>query len=160
MKRSHKILAVAGVLTLGAFLAAAAAVAHPGFGGPGMMMRRMGPPLLDQLSLSDAQRGQIRDIFSNARETLRPLVQQLREKQAAVRTTAESGTFDEAAVRAQAQEIADIQAQLIVARAQIRNQFLGVLTDDQKARLSELRAERMQQFREWRQQHSGAGTQS
>ena len=70
------------------------------------------------------------------------------------------GAFDEAAVRAQAQELAGLQAQMMVARAQVRNQFLGVLTDEQKARLSDLRAERLQRFQEWRRQHSAPSEQS
>lgn len=40
------------------------------------------------------------------------------------------------------------------------NQVLMVLTDEQKARLNELRAQRFQQFNEWRKQHFGKSTQS
>ena len=152
-----KIVLAAGVIAAAGSLALSMAVADPGLGGPGM--RRMGTPLFSQLQLSDTQKSEIHDIFSNNRDTIRPLIQQLREKQAALRQSSE-GNFDEAAVRAQAQDIASIQAQLIVARAHIRNQVLGVLTDEQKAHLSELRAERMQQFREWRQQHSAPSTPS
>ncbi|HTM09348.1 MAG TPA: Spy/CpxP family protein refolding chaperone [Verrucomicrobiae bacterium] len=158
MKRANKTLTLVGVLTIAGLLAAVAAFAHPGFGRPGMM-QQMRARLFDKLQLSDAQRTDIQNIFANARETIAPLAQQLREKHAALRDSVNGGTFDEAAVRAQAQEIAGLQAQLMVARAQARNQFLGVLTDEQKARLSELRAERQQRFQEWRRQHS-AGTQS
>src|ERR1043165_1389362 len=147
-----KIVLAAGVTAPAGSLALSTAVADPGFGRPGMM-RRMGAPLFSQLQLSDTQRSQIHDIFTNNRDTIRPLMQQLREKQTALRQSSE-GNFDEAAVRAQAQDIASIQTQLIVERAHIRSQVLGLLTDEQKARLSELRAERMQQFREWRRQHS------
>jgi protein CpxP len=135
--------------------------AHPGF-GPGRfdMMRRMGPPLLQQLQLSGDQQAQIKSIFTNGRETIQPLAQQLREKHAALRETTRSQPFDETQVRSQAQEIADLQAQLMVARAQMMNQVLALLTDEQKARLSELRAQRMQQFQEWRKQHMGRPEQS
>lgn len=153
-----KIVLTAGVIAAAGSLALPTVFADPGFGRPGMM-RRMGAPLFSQLQLTDAQRSDLKNIFANSRETIRPLMEQLREKQAALRQSSE-GSFDEAAVRAQAQDIASIQAQLIVERAQIRNQVLGVLTDEQKARLSELRAERMQQFREWRQQHSAPSTPS
>lgn len=155
--RLKKIVLAAGAIAAAGSLALSTAVADPGFGGPGM--RRMGAPLFSQLQLSDTQKSEIHDIFANNRDTIRPLIQQLREKQAALRQSSE-GNFDESAVRAQAQDIASIQAQLIVARAHIRNQVLGVLTDEQKAHLSELRAERMQQFREWRQQHSAPSTPS
>ncbi len=153
-----KIVLTAGAIALIGSLALSAAIADSGFGRPGIR-GRMGAPLFSQLQLSDTQRSEIHDIFTNSRDTIRPLMQQLREKQAALRQSSE-GAFDEAAVKAQAQDIASLQAQLIVARAHIRNQVLGVLTDDQKARLSELRAERMQQFREWRRQHSAPSEQS
>jgi protein CpxP len=153
-----KIVLTAGLIAAAGCVTLSTAVADPGFGRPGMR-GRMGTPLFSQLQLSDAQRSDLRDIFTHSRETMRPLMQQLREKQTALRQSSE-GNFDESAVRAQAQDIAGIQAQLIVARAHIRNQVLGVLTDEQKARLSELRAERMQQFREWRQQHSAPSEQS
>ncbi|HEY1373988.1 MAG TPA: Spy/CpxP family protein refolding chaperone [Candidatus Binatia bacterium] len=153
-----KIVLTAGAVAISGSLALSTAIADPGFGHPGMR-GRMGAPLFSQLQLSDTQRSEIHDIFTNSRDTIRPLMQQLHEKQAALRQSSE-GTFDEAAVKAQAQDIASIQAQLIVARAQIHNQVLGVLTDEQKARLSELRAERIQKFREWRQQHSAPSQQS
>ncbi|HKA33112.1 MAG TPA: Spy/CpxP family protein refolding chaperone [Candidatus Binatia bacterium] len=152
-----KIALIGGVIAFAASLGLSTVLADPGFGRPGMW--RMGAPLFSQLQLSDTQRSEIHDIFTNSRDTIRPLMQQLHEKQAALRQSSE-GAFDEAAVRSQAQDIASIQAQLIVARAHIRNQVLGILTDEQKARLSELRAERMQQFREWRRQHAGPSEQS
>ena len=129
--------------------------AHPGFGpGRSGMMRRMGPSLLEQLQVSSDQRSQIQSIFTDGRETIRPLIQQLREKHAALQEAARDQPFDETLVRSQAQEIADVQARLIVARAQLKNQVLAVLTDEQQARLSELRAQRLQQFREWRKERS------
>lgn len=129
--------------------------AHPGFGpGRSGMMRRMGPSLLEQLQVSSDQRSQIQSIFTDGRETIRPLIQQLREKHAALQEAARDQPFDETLVRSQAQEIADVQARLIVARAQLKNQVLAVLTDEQQARLSELRAQRPQQFREWRKERS------
>lgn len=144
-----------------AALASSAIFAHPGF-GPGRpgMMRGMGPSLLEQLQVSGDQQAQIKSIFTNGRENIQPLAQQLREKHAALRETTRSQPFDEAQVRSQAQESADLQAQLMVARAQMMNQVLAVLTDEQKARLSELRAQRMQQFQEWRKQHAGKSEQS
>ncbi|HEX2387329.1 MAG TPA: Spy/CpxP family protein refolding chaperone [Candidatus Binatia bacterium] len=155
----QKISAGACALTITALLAGSAALAQPGFGRPAMR-QQMRTRLFDELKLSDTQRSDVQNIFASGRQAIAPLAQQLREKQAALRDSVNGGAFDETAVRAQAQQIADLQAQVIVARAQIRNQFLGVLTDDQKARLSELRAERMQRFQEWRQQHSAGGTQS
>jgi Spy/CpxP family protein refolding chaperone len=139
-----------------AALMASSIFAHPGF-GPGRfgMMRRMGPSLLDQLQVSADQRSQIQNLFTDGRETIRPLIQQLREKHTVLQEAARGQPFDETLVRSQAQEIADVQARLMVARAQLKNQVLAVLTDEQQARLGELRAQRLQQFREWRKERLG-----
>jgi Spy/CpxP family protein refolding chaperone len=160
MKRGRQFIVGIGALIIAGLAMSAASFAHPGF-GPGRlgMMRRMGPPLLEQLQLSSDQRAQLDLIFASGRETIRPLAQQLREKAAALRETTRTGPFDEALVRSQAQDVADVQAQLMVARAQMMNQALTVLTDDQKARLTELRAERFQQFRELRKQRMGKSDQ-
>jgi len=155
----RKISFAAGIFAIAALLAGTAALAQPGFGRPAMM-RQIPARLFDQLQLSDTQRTEVQNIFANARETIVPLAQQLREKHAAMRDSVNGGAFDEATVRSQAEEIAGLQAQMMVARAQAKNQFLAVLTDEQKARLGELRAERLQRFQEWRRQHTGAGAQS
>jgi len=159
MNRGKKVMSGVGALIISSLLVSSTVLAHPGFGRPGMM-RRMGPPLLDQLQLSDDQRAQIQTIFASGRDTIRPLAQQLRKKHATLRETTRNQPFDETVVRSQAREAADIQAQLMVARAQMMNQVLMVLTDEQKARLNELRAQRFQQFQEWRKQHFGKSTQS
>jgi protein CpxP len=139
-----------------AALMASTILAHPGFGpGRSGMMGRMGPSLLEQLQVSADQRSQIQNIFTDGRETIRPLIQQLREKHAALREVAQTQPFDETLVRSHAQEIADLQARLMVARAQLGNQFRAVLTDEQQARLAELRTQRLEKFREWRKERFG-----
>jgi protein CpxP len=155
MKRSKQLISGVAASMIAILVVSSAVLAHPGFGGRPGMMRGMGPAPLQQLQLSDDQRAQIQTIFSGARESIQPLAQQLRDKHAALSETTRAQPFDETSVRSQAQEIGDIQAQLMVARAQVRNQVLAILTDEQKARLSELRAERLQQFQEWRKQHMG-----
>src|ERR1043166_7364083 len=95
-----KISAVASALTLTALLAGGAALAHPGFGSPAMR-QDIRARLFDELNLSDTQRSDMRNIFANGRQTIAPLAQQLREKQAALRNSVNGGAFDETAVRAQ-----------------------------------------------------------
>jgi Spy/CpxP family protein refolding chaperone len=117
------------------------------------MMRRMGPPLLEQLQLSGDQRAQVEAIFTGGRDAIHPLAQQLREKRAALGEAARALPFDETTVRSLAQQAADLHAQLMVARAQIANQLRSLLTEDQRTKLSQLRTERLQQFKEWQRQH-------
>ena len=157
MKTTKRI--AIGVLIAGNLLMSPALFAQPGFGPgrPGMMekMRRMGPPLLEQLQLSGDQRAQIEAIFAGGRDAIHPLAQQLREKRAALGEAARALPFDETLVRTLAQQAADLQAQMTVARVQIANQMQSLLTEDQRTRLSQLRAERLQQFKERRRQHMG-----
>ena len=156
MKTGKQIIIGIGVLIVAALLVGQAGFAHPGL-GPGRMemMRRMEPSLLEQLQLSGDQRAQIESIFASGRDAIRPLAQQLREKHQALRETTRVQPLDETVVRSWAQEIADLQAQLMVTRAQMMNQLLSLLTEDQRTKLSQLRAERLQQFKEWRRQHMG-----
>lgn len=160
MKRGKQVMIGIGALVIAGLMMSSVIFAHPGFGPGRLGIRRMGLPILEQLQLSGDQRGQIETIFASGRDNIQPLAQQLREKHSALRETTRTQPFDETLVRSQAQEVADVQTQLMVARAQMMNQMLGVLTDDQKARLSELRAQRLQQFREWRKQHLGKSEQS
>ena len=157
MKTSKQI--AIGILVAASLLMSPAIFAHPGFGPgrPGMMgrMQRMGPPLLEQLQLSGEQRAQIEAVFAGGRDAIQPLARQLREKRGALGEAARALPFDETTVRSLAQQAADLQSQLMVARAQVANQLQSLLTEDQRTKLSQLRAERLQQFKEWRRQHMG-----
>lgn len=153
MKRSKQVTIAVGGLIVISLLISAPVSAHPGFGPGRLGMRGMRTPLLEELQLTGDQQSQVETIFADGRDAIRALAGQLREKRTALRETTRTRPFDEAVVRSQAQEMADVQAQLIVARAQMMNQVLSVLTDDQKTKLSQLRAERLQRFKEWRQQH-------
>ena len=156
MKKSKPVMIGIGALIIASLLMSAAIFAHPGFGPRRLgMMRRMGPPLLEQLQLSSDQRAQIDAIFASGRDTIQPLARQLREKIAALREATRTQPFDEVLVRSQAQEAANVQAQLMVARAQLISQARALLTDEQRAKLDQLREQWLEQFREWRRQHLG-----
>ena len=153
MKISKQVKTTIGALIVTSLLMSSAVFAHPGF-GPGRL-GMMKAPLLEELQLTGDQKARVETIFAAGRETIQPLYQQLREKQTALREAARTEPFDEALVRSQAQELANLQAQMMVARAQLMNQVLSILTDEQKARLKELRDQRLQRFMEWRKQHLG-----
>ena len=144
-----------GSLVLASLMATIPALAHQGFGHGGASGRGY---LLSALQLSDDQREQIRNIFANGRETIRPLHRQLRDKRTGLREATIAAPFDEARVRSLAQEAASIEAQMRVERARLMNGALGVLTLEQKAKLDDLRQQRRQQLKEWRQRgFSGPG---
>ena len=109
--------------------------------------------LLGELQLSDDQKAQIKSIFASDRETIRALHREMREKQKSLMEVSRSHPFDEGRVRFEAQELANVQAEMMVVRARLANKALSILTEEQKARLNELQEERRQRFKEWRERH-------
>jgi Spy/CpxP family protein refolding chaperone len=114
---------------------------HPhGHGGPG------GPPgggdlfgpMGRELNLTDAQRAQIKQLEDSFRDSTKSLLEKMRSLHESEMASLISGTFDEAAVRAAAQERAAVQVELDVAHAKLMSQILGVLTAEQKAKLAEM----------------------
>ena len=155
MKKNKQIKITLGALIVTSLLMSSAVFAHPGFGPGRLGMRGMRTPLLEELQLTGDQMAQVKTIFANGRDAIRALAGQLREKHAALREATRTGPFDEALVRSQAQEAANVQAQLMVARAQLISQARALLTDEQRAKLDQLREQWLEQFREWRRQHLG-----
>src|SRR5574341_2474224 len=147
---SRKIFMMsAGALLLAGVLGIQPAAAQPRFRhGPGMHAER----LSEELQLSEAQKAQVQTIFASGRENMRALRQELQGKRIALNEAARNEPFDETLVRARAQELAESQAELMVARARLINEALSVVTAEQRDKLQALRAERRQRFMEWRQQ--------
>jgi Spy/CpxP family protein refolding chaperone len=145
-----KVKIAIGTLIVTTLFLSSVASAHSAFGPGGW---RMGTPLLEKLQLTDDQKAQLQTIFADGRGPVRALYRHWREKQTALRQAARTEPFDEALVRSQAQEVANLQAEMMVARAQLVNKVLSILTDEQKAKLDSLRDQARQRFREWRQQH-------
>ena len=135
---------------LAVLLTSPRAEAQPGPGHPGPFL---GPRLIETLQLTDGQKTTIDGLFAANRENARALFQRIQEQRQLLRNAAQTQPFDEAAVRFQAQELAKLQAEMMVRRAALMNQVSSVLTADQKAKLQELRQERKAHFQEWREQH-------
>ncbi|MBI5015683.1 MAG: Spy/CpxP family protein refolding chaperone [Deltaproteobacteria bacterium] len=90
------------------------------------------------LKLTDDQEAQVEGIFEAERPVMTRQFQTLKEARRDLRTAAESGTFDENAVRALAQKKAQAQTELTVERARVRSKLLAVLTPDQQNLLKSL----------------------
>jgi protein CpxP len=116
----------------------------------GRHRRQAANRLLRQLDLTEEQKGQIRSMVLKNRDAVRALRQSLRDKAMAMREAARTQPFDEAQVRAHAQEVASLRAELMVARARLHHEMLGVLTPEQKAKFDELRQQRLLRLRERR----------
>jgi len=130
------------ILTIGAavLLAAAAAIAQGrhGFGGPGGDFRHM----LKQLDLTSDQHSQVKAIFEKEKPTLQPLMQQMRQNRSAMSALEASGPFDEAKVTALATQNSQTMIQLQVEHERIKSEIMQILTADQKAKLTQIQANR------------------
>ncbi|MGA9041002.1 MAG: Spy/CpxP family protein refolding chaperone [Terriglobales bacterium] len=112
-----------------------------GFGGPGMGLRG--------LDLSDAQKAQVKQIFTAEKPTIKPLMQQEEQNHQQMTALVRSGSFEEAKAQAIAAQETQIHTQLAVEHAKIEAQVYQLLSADQKAKLAEREAKRGQ----WMQQH-------
>jgi protein CpxP len=109
---------------------------------------------LDQLGLSDQQRQQVRTVMEQHREELRALGEKVGAAHKAQHDAVMAVPFDEGQVRARANELAAVQADMAVLRARIHNEVFQVLTPEQQAKAEQLRAERTQRAAERRQRWS------
>ena len=97
------------------------------------------------ISLTEHQRQQMRDLMQQARHEQPPVnVSELETMHRLV--TAEN--FDENAVRAQAEKMANEQIARQVEMAKVRNQMYRLLTPEQQAVLNEKHQQRMEQLRD------------
>jgi Spy/CpxP family protein refolding chaperone len=133
-------------LVLAGLLASSRADAQP---GPGFH----GGRLFETLQLTNEQRAAIDELFAAKRENARSLHQRFQEQRELLRNAAQAQPFDEATVRFQAQELANLHAEMMVRRAALMSQVSSVLTSEQKAKLQELREQRKAHFQEWRERH-------
>jgi protein CpxP len=147
-----KILAAALGLTLVTASAFGQAAVRPsGFGhrggGFGNMLGMMG----DYLDLTDAQRTQMKAIWTKEKPTIQPLMQQLAQGHQQMRQLEEASTFDEVKVGALATQQSQAMAGLMLQKARIKFELMQVLTADQKTKLAAFEARRQARF----QRHFG-----
>ena len=101
--------------------------------------------MFDGISLTEQQRQQLRDLMQRARHDRLPVnVSEMETMHRLV--TAEN--FDENAVRAQAEKMAQEQVARQVEMAKVRNQMFHLLTPEQQAVLNEKHQQRMEQLRD------------
>jgi Spy/CpxP family protein refolding chaperone len=148
MKASRSKILAASVALLVALTVAGVAVAQGmhrhggpmgpdfGFGFGGHMLNYFS----DVLDLTDAQQAQIKAIMEKEKPAIQPLMKQLMQAHKDLSALEDSGTFDEAKVRALAAQNTQTLTELIVQKARIHSEIMQVLTADQKAKLASLKA--------------------
>lgn len=121
--------------------------------GEGSSQRSVQSHMFDGISLTEHQRQQMRDLMQQARHEQPPVnVSEMETMHRLV--TAEK--FDESAVRAQAERMAQEQVARQVEIAGIRNQMYRLLTPEQQAVLNEKHEQRIEQLRDvahWKKAH-------
>lgn len=100
---------------------------------------RGGGRLFKGLELSDAQKAQLEQIRASNRETLRPLMEQMRSKRQEIRQLKAAGNADEAVLKQKLTEIAEVRAQLMAERSRLHEEMLTVLTPEQRTELEQKR---------------------
>lgn len=105
--------------------------------------------LAEKLNLTDAQKEQMKQIAARYRESAKAQRQQGRVERGGF-DLFKGGTFDEAAVRAQAQARANARVEMEVAHARMMFEMYNVLTAEQKAQFAAERQQREQRRQEWR----------
>jgi periplasmic protein CpxP/Spy len=149
------------VLVIGAAVILAVAVALAqgmrGHGGPGGFEHMLGF-YSDYLDLSSAQQDQIKAIMQKEKPALAPLMQQMKQFHSQMNQLGQSGTFDEAKVRALATQQSQTMIELAVQHARIQSEMLQVLTPDQKTKFTQLQAKHEQHMQQHMQhmQHTPA----
>ena len=123
-----------------------------GWHGKGMRAGFGGDRLFARLNLTDDQKAKIKQTRQSFMESNKPLFEQMRSKRQELRQASEGGTFNEALATQKLTEMAGLQAKLMGARIQLRQQMLSVLTPEQKTQLDQLKA----QFKDHRGKRRGA----
>ncbi len=101
--------------------------------------------MFDGINLTEQQRQQMRDLMQRARHDSPPV--NVREMET-MHNLVTADNFDETAVRAQAEKMAQEQVARQVEMAKVRNQMYHLLTPEQQAVLNNKHLQRMNQFRE------------
>ena len=123
---------------------------HP---GEELTQRSTQSHMFDGISLTEHQRQQMRDLMQRARHDRLPVnVSEMETMHRLV--TAEN--FDENAVRAQAEKMANEQIARQVEMAKVRNQMYRLLTPEQQAVLNAKHQQRMDQLREVARMQKGS----
>ena len=123
---------------------------HP---GEELTQRSTQSHMFDGISLTEHQRQQLRDLMQRARHERPPVnVSEMETMHRLV--TAEN--FDENAVRAQAEKMANEQIARQVEMAKVRNQMYRLLTPEQQAVLNAKHQQRMNQLREVARMQKGS----
>jgi periplasmic protein CpxP/Spy len=102
--------------------------------------------LIKKLGLTEQQTAQAKAVFKDNREQAKPLFAGLRTEKHLLHEMIQSGSADEAAIRAQSAKVSSFQADLAVQRAKGAKQLMALLTPEQQTKFKALQAQREQKM--------------
>ena len=112
------------------------------------------------INLTDDQKAKLQQLHQSFADSTKPLREQLRAKHQELRQAESGTTFNEALATQKLTEAAAIEARLMGAEFQLRQDMLAVLTPDQKTQLEQLRQQREQRREQFKtRQHEGQSQQ-
>ena len=115
-----------------------------GPGGPGLA--------LNELNLTEAQREQVREIRDRHQEQIQALSRRLGDLAAKQRQAIETVPVNETLITSATQDMTQAQVEVAVQEARINADIWSVLTPEQQATATKLRAERKTQMEQRRQE--------
>jgi Spy/CpxP family protein refolding chaperone len=142
---SRKAFLLAALAALNVFASQARAQGPDPFGGklfpPDFIMNNA-----DAIGLSQDQRESIRDLVQGIQGRFAELQQQLKAEVEALAKVAEPANADQSAVLAQFDKVADREKEIKRAQLSMLLEIRKKLTDDQRAKLAQMRPEKPQNF--------------
>jgi protein CpxP len=125
----------------------------PGRGGPMGMLGPLGPMIMGRLNLTEAQRAQVKSVMQAHSTDLKAVGDRAFAAHQALEAVISADTVDESAIRTRSADVATVEADLAVMRAQIRAEVWQILTPDQQQQAKTLQAEMQQRVESGRQRH-------
>ena len=116
-----------------------------GPGGPGLA--------LNELNLTEAQREQVREIRDRYQEQIQALSRRLGDLAAKQRQAIETVPVNETLITSATQDMTQSQVDVAIQEARINADIWSVLTPEQQAKATKLRAERKAQMEQRRQEN-------
>lgn len=152
----NKWKALAGSLVLGSTLATSGMVlafpdgdeghrGHKGHHGGGHHKERMYEHLAEKLDLTEGQKAQLKADREAGKEARKAARKEMHEARQQLREAVESGA-DQATLDTLGAKIGELEVQRAQRMQQRRAQFESILTDEQKAKMEEMKAERKAHF--------------
>lgn len=119
-------------------------------------MRQHRERMAKELNLTDAQKQQAKSIFQNARETAKPVREELKQTRLALREAAKTGKSGE--IRELSAKQGNLMGKMTAIRTEAFSKFYQVLTPEQRAKADQMQQQhraRLQSRRQNRQHNNG-----